>query len=48
MKVKISADSTCDLTQELIEKYNVGITPLYIVKNGESFVDGVTITPEDI
>ena len=48
MKVKISADSTCDLTQELIQKYNVGITPLYIVKNGESFIDGVSITPKDI
>ena len=48
MKVKISSDSTCDLPQELIEKYNVGITPLYIVKNGEDFTDGVTITPKDI
>lgn len=48
MKIKISADSTCDLSQELIEKYNVGITPLYIVRDGQSYVDGVTITPEDI
>ena len=48
MKIKISADSTCDLSSELIEKYNIGITPLYIVKEGETFTDGLDITPEDI
>jgi len=48
MKVKISADSTCDLPQALIEKYQVGITPLYIVKDGASFRDGADITPQDI
>ena len=28
MKIKISADSTCDLSPELIARYNIGITPL--------------------
>ena len=27
MKIKISADSTCDLSPELIERYHIGITP---------------------
>lgn len=48
LKIKISADSTCDLSQDLIEKYGIGITPLYIVKDGTSLRDGVEITPEDI
>ena len=48
MKIRISADSTCDISKELAEKYNVGITPLYIVRDGQSYLDGVTITPEDI
>lgn len=48
MKIRISADSTCDLSQELIEKYNIAITPLYIVKDGVALVDGIDITPEDI
>lgn len=48
MKVKISADSTCDLTQELIEKYDIGITPLYIVKDGEAYKDGLELQPKDI
>ena len=30
MKIKITADSTCDLSPELVEKYNVGIMPLHV------------------
>ena len=32
MKIKISADSTCDLSPELIERYHIGITPLIILR----------------
>jgi DegV family protein with EDD domain len=46
MRIKISADSTCDLPRELIDKYNIGIIPLYIVKGGESFKDSLEITPD--
>ncbi len=48
MNIKITADSTCDLSAELIEKYDIGIFPLYIIKGGQSFRDGVDITPQDI
>lgn len=48
MKIKILSDSTCDLPKELIEKYDIGIFPLTIVKNGEFFRDNETITPADI
>ena len=48
MKVKILSDSTCDLSQELLEKHDITLIPLTIVKNGEAFSDGVTITPADI
>lgn len=48
MKVKISADSTCDLSPELIEKYGIKIAPLYVVKAGVSYADGLEISPEDI
>ncbi len=48
MKIKITADSTCDLSPELVEKYNITIVPLYIVRGEESLKDGVEITPEDI
>lgn len=48
MRIKISADSTCDLSPELIEKYNIGITPLYIEKGGQNCRDGIDITPQEI
>lgn len=48
MKIKVLSDSTCDLPQELVNKYNITIVPLTVVKNGEQFSDGVTITPAEI
>jgi DegV family protein with EDD domain len=48
MKIKITADSTCDLPQELLEKYNISLIPLTVVKNDQSFKDGVDIRPADI
>ena len=48
MRIKITSDSTCDLSKELIEKYDITVVPLTIIKNDEAFSDGVTITPADI
>ena len=48
MNIKITSDSTCDLPQEVLEKYNITMVPLSIIKNGEAFTDGVNITPADI
>lgn len=48
MKIKILSDSTCDLSKELIEKYDITLVPLTIIKNGEAFSDGFNITPADI
>lgn len=47
-KIQITADSICDLSPELIQKWNIPIVPLYINKDGESFRDMVDIRPEDI
>ena len=48
MKIKIMSDSTCDLSQELVEKFNIDIIPLIVVKDDKSHHDGVDITPADI
>lgn len=48
MKIKILSDSTCDLSKELVEKYNITILPLTVIKDGEQYSDGITITPADI
>ncbi len=47
-KVKIVADSTCDLSAELIEKYDISIIPLCILLEEKSYYDGCDITPEEI
>ena len=48
MNIKITSDSTCDLSTELLEKYNITLVPLTVIKNGEAFKDNVDITPADI
>ena len=47
-KVRIVADSTCDLSRELIEKYGITIVPLCIVLDEKSYFDGLEITPDEI
>ena len=46
--VKVISDSTCDLSPELIERYNIDILPLHIVLGDQEFRDGVDITPDQI
>lgn len=48
MNIKILSDSTCDLSPELLKKYNISLIPLTIVKDGKAFSDGVNITPAEI
>lgn len=46
--IKIIADSTCDLSKELVEQYGIQVIPLYIHLGEQEYEDGVNITPEDI
>ena len=48
MKIRITADSTCDLTPDWIRKYQIGIAPLSVIIDGEVFHDGVDVSPRDI
>ncbi len=48
MKIKVLSDSTCDLSQELLDKYDITLTRLTVVKDGKDYTDGVDITPADI
>ena len=48
MNIKITADSTCDLPEELIKKYDINIVPIYIIKGEDSLKDGVEITPAEV
>ena len=48
MNIKVTADSTCDLSADILEEYNIAITPLTVIKAGTGYIDGVTITPAEI
>ena len=48
MKIKILSDSTCDLSQELLEKYDISVLPLTVIKDGKPYGDNVDITPAEI
>ncbi len=48
MNIKILSDSTCDLSKEILEKFDIGIIPLTVIKDDVSFLDNVTITPAEI
>ena len=48
MKIKITSDSTCDLSPELVREFDIGIAPLFVEMGEDSHRDGVDITPQDI
>ncbi len=45
--IKLFADSTCDLTDEILEQYNISIAPLSINIGEKTFKDRVDIQPEE-
>ena len=45
--VKIFTDSTSDLSKELLEKYNIGVIPLYIHLGDKEYKDGEQIGIQD-
>ena len=46
--VKIISDSTCDLSQELLERYDIAVLPLQVTLGENSYEDGVNITVDEI
>ena len=48
MKIKLFSDSTCDLTDDLIRKYDIGIIPLHVIMDGTSYDDSINIRPRQI
>lgn len=48
MTIRISADSTCDLSPEYIKAHGITILPLTVSMGGRDYTDGLDITPDDI
>lgn len=46
--VKIISDSTCDLSPDLLQKYDIDILPLHILLGEKEYRDGRDITPDEI
>ncbi len=47
-QIIISSDSTCDLSSELIDRYNIRILPMGVSLGDEIYRDGVNIMPDDL
>ena len=43
--VVITADSTCDLSKDLLERYDIRVVPLTITLGEDTFLDGSGFTP---
>jgi len=48
MRIKVTADSTCDLTPEIVSELDITIIPLYINIGDKTLKDTVEIHPADI
>ena len=46
--VRIVADSTCDLSPELVKRYDITVLPLHILLGDQEYRDGVDISPSEI
>ncbi len=46
--IKITADSTCDLSPEILESMNITLIPLHILVGSDDFRDGIDISPADV
>lgn len=47
-KIILSADSTCDLDEDLKKRYGVSTYPLHVILGEKQYKDGVDITAYDI
>ncbi|MDR0839778.1 MAG: DegV family protein [Christensenellaceae bacterium] len=48
MRIKITTDSTCDIAPALLAEEDIGTLPLYVVKDGVDYKDGLEINSADI
>ena len=47
-KVKICADSVCDLSEELKSRYGISVIPLYVTCGDKTLRDGAEITQKEV
>ena len=48
MKIKVSADTSCLVTQDVLVKNNISVFPLNVIIDGKEYLDGVTINQDQL
>lgn len=48
MKIALSTDTSCTISKELAKKCNIHIFPLNVIVDGQEFLDGETITQDEL
>ncbi len=48
MKIQITCDSTCDLTQQIYQKKHIRVIPMTVTLGEEMRQDGINVTNEDL
>lgn len=48
MNIKITSDSTCDLSEEILKRYDIALLPLSVIMDGKTHRDQQDISPTDI
>ncbi len=46
--VQIISDSTCDLSAELLDRYDIAVLPLHVLLGTDEYLDGKNITPDEL
>lgn len=46
--VQIISDSTCDLSAELLDRYDIAILSLHVLLGTDEYLDGKNITPDEL
>ncbi len=46
--VKVFTDSTSDLSKDILDKYDIGVVPLYVTFGNETYKDGIDITTPEL
>ena len=47
-KIRITADTVCDLSEELKKRYEIVTIPLYVTRDGVTLRDGIDITQQEV
>lgn len=47
-KIKVLTDSTADLSNDLLERYDIDVIPLYVAIGEKSYKDMIEITPDEL